>query len=70
MKTTSHIYKGIEFQNDIQRTQHHNVFKSCFYWRRDKYTKPVSDLDIFKDCALGDRVNLNFTEIFKADTLR
>ena len=31
IKTTSHIYKAIEFQSDIQRTQHHNVFKSRFY---------------------------------------
>ena len=47
IKTTSHIYKAIEFLNNIQRTQHHNVFKSCFYWSREKYTKPVSDLGIF-----------------------
>ena len=45
--------------------------------RRDKYTKPVSDLDIKKttscvqlNIVLWDRVKLNFTEILKADTLR
>ena len=31
IKTTSHIDKVIEFQNDIQSTQHHNIFKSCFF---------------------------------------
>ena len=29
-----------------------NVVKSCFYRRRDKCQKPVSDLDIFKEYML------------------
>ena len=64
--TTGHIYKAIEFQSDIQMTQHFkdeiNTQNQCQIWI---YTCCVQ-LNII----LWVRVNLNFTEILKTDTLR